>query len=393
MSKKQTEYENIVQQLGEAAKVLKIHPHTLTKAQVLQNSTITDWQLRKHGGLAGIKNANFPLDEKDLALIEQQRDVSRYVNKLEKQLGQKLNLEKRIQESIDKQLSDIKIRNVSIPKKPAVSKNKKNMTMELMLSDIHYGKKTDTFDLEICRIRIRDLVKTFIDEYNKERQFFNVDNIIIALIGDVIESYSFHGLESARSCEFTDSVQIKEAIESLFNDVILPIAKTGVKITIPAVTGNHDRVELKRTFHNPGETNFTWVIYNSLDLLCKAAKLTNVTMIIPKTSYVILPIYNNYCLYEHGDNSKSNSPDNLLKLMEKRSRQEGKLIDFGRFGHYHEFLCAGRGKIIVNESVPGQDSFSQVNGWDSHAGQTINYYVQTDERPNCFYKSFPVYLD
>jgi len=201
-----------------------------------------------------------------------------------------------------------------------------------------------------------------------------------------------HGLESASGCEFGNAMQVQSAIQSLFYDVIIPIAKTGTKIDIPAVTGNHDRTDMSRTMNKPGASNLTWIIYNSLEELSKASGFKNIKFYIPKNSYFILDIYNNKCLYEHGDNAGSNSKKGYEDLMEKRSRQQDMTLHFGRFGHYHEFACFDRGRIVVNESVCGQDSYAEVKGFKSSAGQTINFYVETSTRPTSFYYSFPVFL-
>ncbi len=144
--------------------------------------------------------------------------------------------------------------------------------------------------------------------------------------------------------------------------------------------------------NDPGVNNLTWIIYNALAEYCKLAGLKNVTFDITKGSYIIIDIYGNNSLLEHGDNLKSNAKGSFEKLMEQRGRQHNKTIHFGRFGHWHEYVCYDRGRIIVNESVCGQDSYAEVKGYDSKAGQTINYYVKTKNRPNCFYTSFPVDL-
>ena len=79
--------------------------------------------------------------------------------------------------------------------------------------------------------------------------------------------------------------------------------------------------------------------------------------------------------------------------MEKRGRQVNKQLHMSRFGHWHEYVCYDRGRIIINESVCGQDSYARMKGFVSTAGQTINYYVDTKARPTSFYYSFPVFLD
>jgi predicted phosphodiesterase len=302
-----------------------------------------------------------------------------------------MNDERDLLEKIQDLVEAAKLKPAVIPK-VVPDKIKKPMTIELNLSDIHYGKKTETFDLEICRRRLRDLVQVTLKEIERNKKHFNVERLIVALLGDIIESETMHGLESSRSCEMSNMEQGQAAIESLFYDVLLPLARTGLKIDVPAVTGNHDRTEKEKTHVRRGKVHITWIIYNTLKLLCEAKGLTNVTFHIPTGINVLLDIYGNPALYEHLDESKAPTKDALQKLMMKRSKQYKQIIKFLRGGHWHEFTMYGRGEIIVNDSVPGPDGYSDNLGFDSMAGQTLVFYVATKTRPNCFYRVFPVYL-
>ena len=199
-------------------------------------------------------------------------------------------------------------------------------------------------------------------------------------------------MESAKGSEFGNSRQVQEAIISIFEDIIVPIASLGVKVHVPSVTGNHDRTEHSKTYHNPGEENLTYIIYKTVEYLTKQAGFKNVTFDIPKGPYATVDIYGNIALYEHYDNSKGNTRNALEALMMKRQMQVKDVISFMRGGHFHEATMYGRGKIIVNGSVPGQDSYANVLGFDSEATQTINYYVETKTRPTSFFSTFPVYL-
>lgn len=384
------ELELILKQIKTLSKEEGLRPQEVTKGMLLKNGTISEWMLRKFGGVSAIMKAHFPVDDKDLLEIKKLNDTKKYISKLERELSEKKLTEEMILTSISEGISKISIPKFKTPK--IKKTNKRRMTMELMVSDVHYGKKSDTFNLAICRKRMKELTEVFLREVESSRKEHNVHHIIIALLGDIIESYTMHGVESSLSSEFSNSVQVKEAIESLFFDVILPVSSLGIPVTIPAVSGNHDRVESNRTMQNPGENNLTWIIYNSLNLLIKQTGLKHVQMIIPKDSFVVLDIYGNNALYEHTDNVKAATEVAFENHIQKRSTQIGKVIDFLRGGHWHKYLCYGRGRIIINESVPGQDSYARVLGYDSHAGQTINYYIETNERPTCFYKSFPVYL-
>jgi hypothetical protein len=268
------------------------------------------------------------------------------------------------------------------------------MTIELMLSDIHFGKKSETFDLTILKGRLSKLRDVFLSELkNKKDQGYNVERIIISLLGDIIESYTMHGSESSLSCEFGNPKQIYSAIKVMFDEIFLPLAKTGVRIDVPAVAGNHDRTEVNRTFNYPGENYMTWVIYNCLKDYCEIAGLTNVKFDIPKDGYTVVDIYGHAVLIEHLDNLKSTAKGSLDDLMTDRSKQLGIQIKMVRGGHWHEYVCYDRGRAIINESVCGQDSYAKVKGYASTAGQTINFYVDDKKLPNAFLYSYPVFLE
>jgi len=373
-----------------ASKAYGVDPAQVTKGQYGEYSDLSEWDLRKIGGF-NVKKALFPYEgDLDLASISDNGKTKRYISKLEKELGNIKSFEEMALSTIKSSIKDLNIKKVKLPKKKK-SKNKK-MTMELQLSDIHFGKKSEEFDLDICRERLQKLTSVFLGELEQKEKSFNVEKIVIALLGDIIESYHMHGQESALSCEFNTPKQVQESIQSLFWDTIYPIALTGIDIVIPAVTGNHDRVEHKKTLNNPGENNLTWIIYNTLLMLVEAHNLKNVEFIIPRCGFTSLNIYGSNVLYEHGDELKNPAKDTILKHMEKRGRQLKLILHMSRFGHWHEAVCFDRGRAIINESVCGQDSYAREKGFDSTAGQTINYYVETDNRPTSFYYSFPVWL-
>lgn len=387
-----TKLEKIVEGIKTTAEKLNIHPSEVNKTHFFDNvSGITTWDLRTFGGLTTIKNSYFPAQHKDLAVIRQEKEITSYIRKLEDRASAKMVLDKEILKIVAESLKQLPIEKAKVVTPKTVKGAK--MTMELMVSDVHYGKLTGDFNFEECRKRMQNLSEVFLGEYDrKQKEGYNVERIIIALLGDLIESYTMHGLESAAGCEFGNSQQVQSAITSLYYDIILPIAKLGVDVYIPAVTGNHDRSEINRTMQQPGVNNLTWIIYSTLQEYCKIAGLKNVTFDITKESYIIGEIYGCNILWEHGDNTKANTKRGFEALMESRARQNNVTLHFGRFGHWHEYACFDRGRIIVNESVCGQDSYAHVKGFLTSAGQTINYYVETKNRPSSFYYSFPVFL-
>lgn len=393
MSKrKKITLEYLREAISTVAQDTGVHASEVTPGQLkTHDDRLTTWKLREFGGISGLRKY-FPKTSKDLAAIKTQKELQSYINKLEKELGEKINYEKKLLNTVYKAVKDLNPKKRSIKKKP-IPKSKTKMTMELMLSDIHYGKKTKTFDLSVCRIRMQKLTDVFIDEMKtKEKQGYVVERFVVALIGDIIESYTMHGTESALSCEFGNARQIQEAIDSLFTDVILPLAEVGVEIVIPAVCGNHDRTEMKKTYNDPGENYMTWIIYHALERYCKLSGLKNVTFQIPKDNYTTVKIYRDIVLYEHFDELKATTKVAIKALINKRSDQTGKRITMARGGHWHEYVCYDRGMGIINESACGQDSYARVKGYNSKAGQTINFYSNDPDLPNDFLYSYPVSL-
>lgn len=384
--------DSIKKLVEKAAKANKIHPSNVNLAMLkAQNSAITEWSLRTFGGINGIRKY-FPVSEKDLAEIKNQADIKSYINKLEKQLGEKLNFETQVLDAVRSSIQALNPPKYKVPK--LTKKVGKNMTMEAMLSDIHFGKKSEQFDLSVLKVRLEKFTQEFLQQLqNRRNEGYNVERIILGLLGDIIESYSMHGQESALSSEFGNSRQIYSSIEVLFNVVILPIAMTGIKIDVPAVAGNHDRTETNRTYNNPGENYVTWIIYNCLKDYCQLANLKNVTFDIPTTGFTTTIIYGHTILFEHLDNVKSTAKGSLDDLMNDRSKQLGVQVKMLRGGHWHEYVCYDRGRVIINESVCGQDSYAKIKGYASTAGQTINFYVDDKRLPNAFLYSYPVFLE
>lgn len=397
MSKKNKSYDERIRLikagLKAAAKETGEHPSLVNKQKFSKHAKeVTDHDLRVVGGFAAVKKELFPMSEAELAEKGKTKLVTSFVNKLESNISSEALFRKTLMKDCMKAINSVKVNKIRV-KKPKIRSKGVKMTMEAMLSDLHYGKKTKKVNLEVLRKRMREFSEVFIFEMEqKERSGFNVEKIIVALIGDIIESFTMHGIESAMSSEFGNAEQIQTAIVSIFEDFLLPVALTGKKIHCPCVSGNHDRVEREKTFNNPGKTYMSWVIYNMLKHLVKASGLTNVTFDIPEESFAIVNIYGSNVLYEHGDKLKNTTKTTIETKIINRQKQIGKTIHMARFGHWHEYVCYDRGRAIVNESLPGPDSYSTEMGFTSTPGQVINFYVNTKNRPTSFYYSFPVYL-
>lgn len=288
-----------------------------------------------------------------------------------------------------KDINKIKVK----PLKLSKSRKKKGMTKELLLSDIHFGKLTEEFNLKVLKKRLEEVVHATIGEIERDSKEYNIDEIVVAFLGDIIENYTMHGLESAKGCEFGNAKQVYEALKNLFHIVIVPLNQLGIKMRVVGVTGNHDRDGTQRTFHNPGEENFTYVIYNTLKDFADIAGLKNIEFIVPKDPWAVVEIYGNKVLYEHYDNAKSPDRKNLETLMTKRAHQLNVIVDYMRGGHFHEPTSFRNGRIQVNGCLTGNDSYASVLGYNGEASQTLNSFVNSKNRRYKMYRSFNILLE
>lgn len=338
-----------------------------------------------------------------LKSIHRTKKSNSYTGKENRTILQHWNNRDDLLETIENTIKSIKLQKLKIPKiskiKPKKGKIKDKMTLELLFSDMHLGKQVQDeegnviIDLKEIQRRVKRLTHQVIKEIERNSFYFDTERLVVGMLGDLIESAHMHGSESAKGCEFGTSKQVYECIELLFKEFFIPLAYTGILIDIHCITGNHDRIDHQKTYVRPGEDNLTYVIYKTLELLCKQSGLTNIKFHITHKTYTFYSIYNNIVVIEHGDEVRNLNRDTLVNMMNKRQTQLGMVVHFYRIGHWHEQITYGQGRIQVNASITGQDDYSEAKGFDSEALQILNSYCQTNKRKTCFFRSFPIYLE
>lgn len=304
-----------------------------------------------------------------------------------------LNEQQDVMEQIKLAVDSLK--KVSVHRIPAIkpAREKTNMTVEALYSDIHIGKLTETFNLEVCRKRLRHYTTVLIQEMHRKSAHYNVEQLIIALLGDIIENATMHGIESMRGCEFANPEQVRYAIELLMEEVMTPLAQLGLPTKVICIAGNHDRTDEKKTMQMPGKNGLSWIIYQTLKMVCDKAGFKNFEWGIPDGAYSVVDVYGNPILFEHLDLVNGNTKAAFLNHLAKRSSQVGYVLKGLRGGHYHEHCVYDNGRVVVNGSVCGGDSYADLLGFSSIASQVITYYVETKNRPSSYYHSFNVQLD
>ncbi len=340
-------------------------------------------------------------DEIDSVAIQKSLESNFRTTKSNKVLKQQLTAV--VQNKI--QLSDIiegintAVKNISfhrpILKKVSLNSDTKKTQMIplVMVSDVHFGLKTQLDNLEINRKKMAKLGRVFIDEIIRYNKNFNIPSLIVNLGGDLIQSASMHKMDSKASCDLTDAEQVAVAIESIYEDLILPLTGLGIPIKINSICGNHDRVSVEKPTVRPGKEYFTYTIAHTLRTICKAAGHKDITFEIPEKPYMIFNVFGSNYLLEHGHLFGAKPTlDALERHLMKRSNQVGKLLAGIIYGHFHTEMSSTAGRFLGNGGFPSDDHFSDSLGYKSVPSQIIVFFVKTT-RPTSYYHSFPVQLE
>ena len=334
-------------------------------------------------------------DDEMLKNIKSVHNVKKQKSKVAKEnrlLLDHIHNQEELLDSIQDMLKTNKIGKVKVPK-VRKSKKKTDLGMELLVSDVHVGLKTASYDLGVCERRIEKYTQTALEEIMRLGKNYNVTKIQLNLAGDHIQGEHLHGSDSQATCELTDPEQVVECVRIYFYKLILPLIQTGIQVDILGMTGNHDRQGKDRPIHNAGKRYLTWTIYNTLKMMTEIAGIKNISWEIPVKEYASFDMFGHDFIVEHGHaKGISNTIVALEKQLLKRANQLGIIAKGIRIGHFHSALSSNHGRHIVNPSPVSDDCYGDHLGYVSYPAMIINYYVDTKKRDTSFYYTFEVNL-
>jgi len=132
----------------------------------------------------------------------------------------------------------------------------------LLLSDLHSGKTTETFNIDVLGQRMETLKEGVLSILNILALSYNFEKIVIPLLGDLIDGdaiYKTHAHHTDRIAP-AGRQQVK-ALACILLPVIADIQReTGLDIEIDGVRGNHGRV----TKFTHESNNFDLMFYDLL---------------------------------------------------------------------------------------------------------------------------------
>ena len=382
MKKGSIELKKIISAIKQAAKELDKKPYEITKTDLLSNEYgVTEWDIRKLGGLDAVKKAHFPFEEKLLKDVRELKQDKSYILKLENQIGARLLLE----EEITNALTAFPKLNITPYK--VKSKVKIKRALNLVLSDLHIGsdiKKEETGKLDFGKVEeSRRLAKIIQETIEYKIAHRDETELNVLLIGDIFEN---------RLHDMADGAPLSEQFSRalyLLTQAIGQLSSHFPKVTVYCLSGNHCR-DVAR--HPQRAVNQKWDSIGTMlhySLKTALASNKNITFVLPKTPYHVYEVFGKKIFISHGDTVlKVGYPGTAIKtgsLEDQINSINASLPDNEEYsvfvvGHVHVGSCThlSNGAVLITNGplVPPNDFAISIGIFETACGQYIFESVQ-----------------
>lgn len=255
------------------------------------------------------------------------------------------------------------------------------MTVEILFSDLQIGKLMSDYDSEVAVKRLIEYIEVIKLKINQSLVNYDIEKIIFAMIGDIIESDKKH-INSARATDSGTATQMERAIRFVSTLVIKPLAKLGIPMDIICVTGNHDHDGHGLMMFKPGREQLSWPMYHALKMIHDAYGHSHLTWYIPEGAFHVHDIYGFKVLYEHGVGVAA-SEASMRKRLSDRSSQLKQYITMFRMGDKHNICRFNNDAMVVNGAFFGDDregtEYSGICGYDGYPAQLVFFHVPRND--------------
>ena len=257
----------------------------------------------------------------------------------------------------------------------------KNATLEILFSDLQIGKVSRFYNTPIAKEAVRKYCLGIMETIVQRETMYNIERIVFAMVGDVVEDHLKHGPQSSISTDTGLAEQMHDAIECVWKGLLQPLGALGIPMDVICITGNHGSSQHKgMDAFKAGRYSYDFVIHHTLRRYCELSGFEHVTFNIPDGTFGYMDIYGKIAIYEHGYHNPC-SEKGMTEQMMKRGQQIGKHVSFWRQGDKHHHAAFGQGQQVLNGAFFGIETegieYSGILGFNSIPSQTIMFH--TDE--------------
>ncbi len=236
----------------------------------------------------------------------------------------------------------------------------------VQIADTHFNElvdlKNNKYDFEVASKRLQKFAH-HIKEYAK---FYNVNEIFIAITGDLLNSDRRLDEKLAMS---TNRAKATFLGVHLLKHFILDLNSVA-NISVGCVSGNESRAYELGWVDIVATDNYDFTIFEVLRLL-----LPDINFITSGGLELVVEVNGHNCLLIHGHQLKNMQSDKIAKVMSKYARN-GIILDFLMCGHLHETKITDL--FARSSSLVGANSYSE-NALLLSSRAAQNIYIMKDK--------------
>jgi predicted phosphodiesterase len=250
----------------------------------------------------------------------------------------------------------------------AVPVNSPLSSLVVVLSDTHFGKHTDSFNLSVAKERMLS-----IPENLAKKDLPEFDEIVVLLVGDMIEGEDIYPTQS-HHVEVPAIDQVRLCTEALWELFVRLEQKFDVPVRVETCPGNHGRVS--KTANE--KTNWDNVIYHLLNVMGTMAKNPKININCNFEEFHRFKVKDRTGLLYHHGVKHTGTPGMRIKIA---GWTASKNFDFLVHGHWHEWHVGNwLGKwVIGNGCMCGPDDLAERMAVEDDARQA--FFIVTPGQP------------
>ena len=281
---------------------------------------------------------------------------------------------------------------VMVPKPQRQPRRKETEVAVAHLSDVQWGKKTDTYSSEIAKARCLEYAHKVVKCINRHRHYANVDEIVLLMGGDMISGeIIFTGQpHEIDQCVLDQAVR---GAPACFASIIFYFLEHVRRVRVATVPGNHGRAVPKHVAGNP-KTNWDVVAYEVTQHMVEkaAAGRNRVSWQHAKDWYVIEDVLGHKLMMIHGHELRSSAHTSILNSM-------GGWIDSVKedwhhlyIGHFHNLRTGylNRRAYYINGTTESDAEYARQRL--ASAGRPVQR-LQFFNKSHGMVADRPIYLD
>jgi hypothetical protein len=243
----------------------------------------------------------------------------------------------------------------STPRQVAVPVNSSKYSLGLLLSDWHFGKLTEEFNIEVAQDRVNHLVEKLLQDNSIYHLWLNkeIDEVVPLIVGDLGEGEDIFSTQNG-SIECSVFQQHRYLIKSLWQLFIDLEATFKCVIRCEYVDGNHGR--MSKTANE--ESNWDNAIENTLLEMNDLLKNPNIQMNQNFKKFKKVMIKGHPGLLNHKGTKHQGTPAMQVKTAGWIITKD---IEWLASGHHHQWAVEtylGR-PVIKNGSLCGSDDLAE----------------------------------